>query len=569
MGTQKLVFEIGSCFSQSCRLETAIALELLILGDSSRGVSTDTLVRQFGLTTDKVKTIRQIGKALPAMPSIENDSLEQIGRELADLADDNGAWRENFERHAPTLVDQKVVEIESGLEQLVETTVNMKGFLIAENLLSNLEESYKKLALASTSKWQPAHSERLRHSSQTYIYLDEEFNQTKTMFKPWAKGLKKDDKLQIRQQFEKDIRIGEVRIQQCKAELVTRILARLLDNQNKRSLAEHSKIVAKQVEQLRALKESVNSSIEPLKDTVTVTQLIESTTDILTDDRSLHDLITGAFKANRCDRHDVARAFRKGIRYKGARISPSELADMEINQAKRLLFKFADTFFNGAAETVLRIDFTEESVQLLFAKKLRTVYEKANPYFRFMDLAGVQRIRETYLHCHPEVRLLVDKYRSGTPRYSNPATDTSFHLPERHVLVITSNVLGPGHARRIYASARYIRDRMIGEGTFAPLHPFDQLMARPLAIAKRPDDRHDSEQLFNLALESGNINERTARRCTRWQRWTRRFDFVFKPKSFRGVIEMVTTSVAYRKKAGSRNSSNRLLVVYPTIGWKS
>jgi hypothetical protein len=290
--------------------------------------------------------------------------------------------------------------------------------------------------------------------------------------------------------------------------LILGIKKRLTAEDNERSLTARVRTLSNRCEQLHELRSFLRESISPIEDTVTVTQVVKQTTDPIGGDQTLHDLINGAFEANGCGAADVAARLRRGFAYQGVTLTPVGLADLDPKQAQQLLNVFANTFFSSAADSVLAIDLTDQALQLPLVKTLAAVCEKANPYTRFLDLMGVEPIRETYLHCNPDVRPLIEAYRPGLVHFSNPVTDPAFHLPERHVLTVTSNVLGPGHVRSEYASARYLRDRMLGEETFASIYPFDQRMARPLAITERPIDQRDSIVLFDLALEYSKIVSR-------------------------------------------------------------
>ena len=505
MGTQQLCLDIHAMYRQSCRLATAEGLGLLIDGNPGSSDRIDAVVRKCGATEADVTLVAQIGKALPRLPSLDFSDLALMANQFSELADDNGSWRRNFEQVAARLVDHKIAEIDARLDILEESLVSQFDFTTAIATLTELQRRWSHdVEQIDTSIWQPGFSDRLRHAADTYRRFATEQSQ-RPRWKRFRRGLSNDDRDQLQQQFDRDYRLAQQRVEQCKSELTLAIKKRLTHASNERSLAGRVRKLSDKCDRLHEMRSHLRKSVNPIEDTVTVTQLVKQTTEPIGPDQTLHDLINGAFEANGCGPVDVAARLRRGIAYRGAMLTPVGLANLEAIQAKQLLNVFSRSFFTDATDSVLAIDLTDEALQLPLAKSLVTVCEKANPYIRFMDIMGVEPIRETYLHCHRQVRPLVDAYRPGMVNFSNPETDQAFHLPERHVLTVTSNVLGPGHARAEYARARYLRDKMIGEGTFKSIYPFDQPMACPYALAERPIDERDSIALFELALKYDRI----------------------------------------------------------------
>ena len=501
MGTQQLRLDIYAMFQQSSVLTTADGLGLLIDGNPGSSDRVDAVIRKCGVAESDVVTVAQIGRALPRLPGMEFGDLIQVADQFADLADDSGEWRRNFDQVAAGLVDQKIAELDTRLDILVEQLVSQFDFATAIATLTELQRRWvQDIDQADGSVWQPGFSDRLRRAADTYKRFDAEQTRRPRWKRLWS-GLSKDDRDQLQQQFDRDYRLAERRIQQCKMELVLAIKKRLTIVKGDRSLAGRVRKLTNQCDQLRHLRASLSKTVKPIKDTVTVTQLAKETTEPIGADQTMHDLINGAFEANGCGPADVAARVRRGIPFHGTTVTPVGMANLDLKQSKMLMSAFSCTFFAAAAESVLAIDLTDPSLQLPLAKRLAVTCDKANPYIRFLDLMDVEPIAETYLHCHPLVRPLVEAYRPGMVNFSNPETDSAFHLPESHVLTVTSNVLGPGHARIEYARARYLRDKMIGEGTFMSIYPLDQPMAYPLAITERPIDRRDSVELFELALE--------------------------------------------------------------------
>ena len=505
MGKQQLRLEIYQMYQQSSFLTTAEGLGLLIDGNPGSSDRVIALFREHAITEADVTSVSQIGKALPKLPNLDFSDLNSIADQLNELADDNGGWRQNFDQVASGLVDHKIAEMDARLDALQESLVNQFDFATAIAALSELQMQWSRDAeRVDNSIWQPGFSDRLRHAAYTYRRFAEEQSQ-RTGWNRWFNRLAKEDRDQLQQQFKRDYRIAQRRVEQCKSDLTRAIKERLTLAGNERSLAGRVRNLTAKCNQLHEVRSSLQEMVKPIKDTVTITQLIKTTTEPIGDGQTLHDSINGAFKANGCGPDDVAARLRQGIPYRGVTLTPVGLACLDTKQAKLVLILFLRSFFTAAADSVLAIDLTNEALQLPLAKALKIVCDKANPYMRFMDLMHVEPIRETYLHCNPLVRPLVDAYRPGLVNFSNPETDKAFHLPEKHVLTVTSNVLGPGHARIEYARARYLRDLMIGEGTFKSIYPFDQPMAFPLAIAERPCDQRDSVQLFELALKYGKI----------------------------------------------------------------
>lgn len=505
MGTQQLRLDIYAMFQQSSLLATAEGLGLLIDGNPGSSDRVEAVIRKCGLTEADVTAIAQIGKALPKLPSLDFGDLALTADQLAELADDTGNWRRNFDQVAAGLVDHKIAELDVRLDILEESLVSQFDFATAIAILTELQRRWSRdVEQVDNSIWQPGFSDRLLRAAHTYRRFATEQSQG-PRWKRWRGGLSKDDREQLQQQFDRDYRLAQRRVDQCKSELTLAIKRRLTMAENQHSLAHRVRNLSDKCDQLQQLRSHLQNSIKSLEDSVTVTQLVKQTTEPIGPGQTLHDLINGAFEASDCGPADVAARLRRGVAYGGVTLTPVGLANLDYKQARKLLDVFARSFFTAAADSVLAIDLTDQALQLSLAKSLATVCEKADPYIRFMDLMGVEPIRETYLHCHPRVRPLVDAYRPGMVNFSNPATDQAFHLPEQHVLTVTSNVLGPGHARAEYARARYVRDTMIAEGTFKSIYPFDQPMACPYAIAERPIDQRDSIALFELALEYDKI----------------------------------------------------------------
>lgn len=505
MGTQQLRLDIYAMYRQSCHLATAEGLGLLIDGNPGSSDRVDAVVRKCGATEADVTSIKQIGKALPRLPSLDFNDLALMADQFSELADDNGGWRRNFDQVAAGLVDHKIAEIDGRLDILEETLVSQFDFATAIATLTELQRRWSRdVEQVESSIWQPGYSDRLGHAADTYRRFATEQSQ-RPRWKLFRRALSSDDRGQLQQQFDRDYRLAQKRVEQCKCELTLAIKKRLTLASNERSLAGRVRKLSNKCDRLHAMRSYLRSTVKPVEDTVTVTQLVNQTTDPIGEDQTLHDLINGAFEANACGPGDVAARLRRGVVYGGVTLTPVGLANLGFKQAQTLFDVFSRSFFTAAADSVLAIDMTDQALQLPLAKTLATVCDKANPYIRFIDLMGVEPIQETYLHCHPEVRPLVDAYRPGMVNFANPETDQAFHLPEQHVLTVTSNVLGPGHARVEYARARYLRDKMIGEGIFKSIYPFDQPMACPYALAERPVEQRDSNALFELALKYNKI----------------------------------------------------------------
>lgn len=511
LGTQFLQLDIGELFTQCSLLATADGLLHLVDGNAGSEERVAELVRKHRLAKPDLSHIRQVAKALPKMPS-PTTGYGMVAQQLDDLANPNGCWLRKFESHAQDLVDGKVAEILKATKLLGSELVTLFDFQTAIKCISELEsylrEQVEEKAMAQ--HWKPEYSSRLKHSAVTYHRFNTEASQKKWLGLK-RKRLSKDSKVQLEQLLDKDIQYAQQRVEQLKAELQLRIARRIVEVDSNDSLPSYVRELEANCDSLRQLNRSIRSRIKPLKDNEMVTNVVYSAVEPIEKDVTFYDLICGAFASNGCGPTEIAKKLRSGITYRGSQLSPIGLSNMEPNQAEKLAREFAAKFFVRSAESVYGIDLTEEALQLPLAKAFATACEKAAPYLRFGELQGVQRIKETYMHCHPDVRSFVEIYRPGTVNFSNPKTDVAFHIPEKHVLTITTNVLGPAHTRDEFAKCRYARDKLIGKKTFRSIYPFDQPMAQPLAIASRPSDRKDSFELFNLALKYGMVVARSGK----------------------------------------------------------
>ena len=506
LGTQFLQLDINELFIQCTLLATADGLCKLVDGNGGPEERVAAMVRKHGLAQSELARIRQVGKALPPMPSVGSDSYGIVAQQIDDLGNPNGSWRRKFESHAVALVDEKAADIMRAIKLLGNELVASFDFQTAIKCIAELESSLRDQVEGSASQqhWKPEYSSRLKHSAMTYQRFETEASETK-WFGLKKKGLSKSSKAQLEQLLDKDIQYAQQRIEQLRAELQQRISKRLIEIDSPDSIPSYVRALEADRDSLRQLGHSLRGRLKSLKDNEMVTNVVFSAVEVIGKHTTFYDIVCGAFSSNGCGPADVAKKFRSGVKYRGAKLSPAGLANMEPNQAEKLAREFAAKFFMRSAESVYGIDLTEEALQLPLAKAIATACEKAAPYLRFGELQGVQRIKETYLHCHPEVRPLVDKYRPGLVNFSNPDTDSAFHIPEKHVLTITTNVLGPAHTRSEFAKCRYARDKLIGKGVFRSIYPFNQPMAQPLALAIRPAERSDSVALFHLALQYGVI----------------------------------------------------------------
>jgi hypothetical protein len=510
LGTQRLQLDIGLLFVQSRLRTTADALGLLIDGDPGPDERVAAIVRKHGLTKAELSRVRRSGKAMPRIPSLENDGYREVAQQLEDLANPNGSWRRKFDTFASGMVNEKVSDVMKRVMLLVNDLAAQYDIQTAIRAAADLVSFFRERVVeqGTAEYWKPNYSDNLMLSSSTYQRFDDETNQ-KTLLGLRKKRLNKEARLQIRQQFDRDLKYVQCRTDQLNTELQNRIASRLIDVDSEDSLPCCIRKLERHCESLKDLQNVIRKEIKGIKDSETVTNVVHSIEQKIGDGLVFYDLVCGAFSSCGCGPIDVARKLRGGVSLRGTLLSIFDLARIENNQAKKLLYKFASMFFTPSIESVYRIDLTESALQLPLAKAIATACEKASPFLRFGELNGIQTTNETYLHSHPDVRKLVEAYRPGLVNFSNPQTDSAFHLPEKHVLVITTNVLGPGHTRSEFKKGRYARDQLIGEGTFKSIHPFDQQMAQLNDLATRPVERRDSVQLFDLALKYDIIVSKT------------------------------------------------------------
>ncbi|MEZ6088191.1 MAG: hypothetical protein R3C05_09250 [Pirellulaceae bacterium] len=509
MGYQELRLSMEELFIQSEHLMLADSIELLVDGNPLPMEQRDALVRKCCFSDRDVQTISQLGRALPQQIVFDPSDCEAMATALEDFANDNGSHKSRFEQAAPVLIDQKLAELQPRLSALETTLISHGDFRSAIVFLESLQRQWQdELDEQRDAIWEPRFAEQLRLSAALIRRYAEDAKRSRSLGSVFKKGVSSAVEAKLRQQFSKDSQLAAKRTEALRREIGHAIKRRLLDETNPESIPSRLRTLQKRANALLELAKELRGAIQPLKDSVTHTQLIKDVRDSIDRGQRFHSLIEGACEASSRGCRQLADRLRQGLSWQGQVISPSRLAELPTKQSRQLLLAFADRFFVPALGAIIAIDFTEPDLQLAFAKTLAITCDKAQPYLRFPELKSGYLISELYVHCHNTlVRPLVESYRSGNLRFSNPPGDEAFHIPETHVLSVTSNVLGPGHARPEFQQASYARSEMLGKGTFASIHSFTQPLARPLALAKRPADRSDSEAVFELALEFGRIVE--------------------------------------------------------------
>lgn len=505
-GTQNLSFDICEMFRQSVRFVLAEALGILASESAQVQDTFAILLRAYGLSDDDLNKIPQLGKALPQVPKLDFANLSVVAQLLADLANDNGKWRQQFDAHAATIVDQKIKELTPRLATFVSQIVNKFGMRAVIRGLSNLEQQWKSEAEdIQSDPWQPQYAEQLRRDSEYFQRLAAEVDQ-RPWWKRWRPALSKVDQEQVKLQFERDVRLAVCRIQSMKSEISRLIKGFLTNPKHANSLTGKLSKLAISYDRIKHLRSVLSNSVQPLTDSVTVTHVVHSALEPLGGDNgTVYDLILGVLEVHHCGPIHVAERMRQGLLYRGSVLTPLELAALDAKQAIKVLDSFVPEFFAKAVNSILAIDLTEEKLRLPLARSLLTACRKAEPYLVFPHLHGEKYIRETYLHCNSAVRPVILLLKPSSVRFAQSGLGGNFDIPERHVVSITTNILASGHARKEYALARYVRDQMIGMGEFSSINPFNQALAQPLVIAERPTEERDSLQLFEIALQFGRV----------------------------------------------------------------
>lgn len=505
-GTQNLSFDIGTLFSQSVRIILAEALG--VLGSDSPPISDSFIanLEAMGLSDEEISRVVKRGKALPQFPQLDFANLSVVAQMLADIANDNGKWRQHFESHAEAIVDQKVKELKPRLAASIGELLSQFGLRSVIRSLSSVAQRWKHdVEDTHSDPWKPQYAEQLRRGSEYYQRLAAEVDQ-RPWWRRWRPALTSADREQIKLQFERDVQLANCRMQSMKLEISRRIKRLLLNPRQTDSLAGKLAELATSYDRMRHLRSVLTESLHPLSDTATISNVVHSALEPLGGDNgTVHDLIVGVLEAQYCGPRHVADRIRKGLPYRGSVLTLLDLLALNDRQSLKVLDSFVPDFFGKAIDSILEIDLTEEKLQLPLARALLTATRKAEPYLKFPHLQGETYIRETYLHCHPDVRPVILKLKPSNVRFAHPGLGGSFDIPQRHVISITTNILAPGHARKEYALARYVRDQMIGMGEFSSIYPFNQALAQPLVIAERPTEERDSLQLFEIALQFGRV----------------------------------------------------------------
>ena len=242
----------------------------------------------------------------------------------------------------------------------------------------------------------------------------------------------------------------EKRSNQLRAEAVVDVIDQLLDPSVAGMIPQLVRKIQAEAKRLKEIADALRKPQQLPKSTATTTVLVDSIRRKIDGERTLELAFAAAFEIAGKGRAEVLSAIRLGIPIGGCLVGPRELATMEPNTAKAELLKFGRDFFASAIPAALKIDMTKPELQLALAKRAVTLIQKSQPYLTFDKIPGAVEKYEFYLFCHPDLRTLIDKYTRGRIRFANAPDDKRFHVVSKHIVSLTSTVLGAGHARTDY-----------------------------------------------------------------------------------------------------------------------
>lgn len=496
---------IETLFAEACEVTMARSIESLLSGTDVQG-DPMAMVRRCEVTVHQAIKVRRLETCMPSLPELNFGQLDFLAESVADLQRDEGQWRVDHRDRMQSLVDKHVANFGLRYAELISGLTVTFGYLPANKLLLQLQRELEAARNEHAKQvWDASDTSLAADTADTLLRFHEMASGNSRWLKKYLPSFKADDKEEIQRLFEVAESLLEKRSNQLRAEAVVNVVDRLLDPSVTSMIPQLVRKIQSEAKRLKEIAEALRQPQQLPKSTATETVLVDSIRRKIDGENSLEMAFAAAFKIAGKGREEVLAAIRLGIPIGGRIVGPRELATMDPNTAKAELLNFGRDFFAAAIPAALKIDMTKPELQLALAKRAVTMLQKSQPYLTFDKIPGAVEKYEFYLFCHPDVRALIDKYTRGRIRFANAADDRRFHLSSKHVVSLTSTVLGAGHGRTDYYRGLYRRARLGGD--FKTIYNHPEETAYPLAIAERASDEQDSRDLFTLGTSIGAIAE--------------------------------------------------------------
>jgi hypothetical protein len=504
-GRHDCKFPIAALFAEACEVAMARSIESLLSGTDVQG-DPKAMVRRCEVTVSQAIKVRRIETCMPSLPELDFGQVEILAEAVADLQRDDGQWRVDYQDRMQSLVDKHVANLSLRYAELVSGLTITYGYLPANKLLMQLQRDLESVRTDHAKQvWDSGDTSLAADTADTLMRFHEMASGKSRWFKKYLTPFKADDKEELERLFEVAESLLEKRSNQLRAEAVVDVIDQLLDPSVAGMIPQLVRKIQAEAKRLKEIADALRQPQQLPKSTATTTVLVDSIRRKIDGERTLELAFAAAFEIAGKGRAEVLSAIRLGIPIGGCLVGPRELATMEPNTAKAELLKFGRDFFASAIPAALKIDMTKPELQLALAKRAVTLIQKSQPYLTFDKIPGAVEKYEFYLFCHPDLRTLIDKYTRGRIRFANAPDDKRFHVVSKHVVSLTSTVLGAGHARTDYYRGLYRRARMGGD--FKTIYNHPEETAYPLAIAERACDEQDSRDLFALATSIGAVAE--------------------------------------------------------------
>jgi hypothetical protein len=504
-GRHNVKLPIEELFVEACAVTKARAIESLLSGTNVQG-DPMAMVRQCQVEVTQAIKVRRIETCIPFLPELNFGQLDILAESVSDLQREEGQWRVNNRDRMASLIDKHVANLSLQYAGLVSGLTVTFGYVPTNHVLLQLQRELKSVRTEYSKQfWDSNDTSQAADTADTIMRFCEMASGNSRWLKKYLPRFKAEDKEEIQRLFEVAESLLQKRSNQLRAEAVVNVIDRILDPTISGMLPQIVANLQAEAKRLKEIAEALRQPQQLPKSTATETVLVDSIRRKIDGKKSLELAFAAAFKMAGKGQEEVLAAIRSGIPIGGRVAGPRDLAKLDPNTAKAELLKFGRDFFAPAIPSALEIDMTKPELQLALAKRAITLIQKSQPYLTFEKIPGAVEKYDFYLFCHPDVRTLIDGYTRGRIRFANTPDDPRFHLESKHVLSLTSSVLGAGHGRLDYYRGLYRRARM--KGDFKTIYDHPEETAYPLAITERASDEQDSRELFELAKSIGAIAE--------------------------------------------------------------
>jgi hypothetical protein len=485
----------------------AESLEKLLQGTNVPG-DPNAMVRRCEASPKDIIKILRLATALPSMLPMDLEKLNINAEAISDLQQEDGEWRNAQSSRREQCVDNQVSIMMQRLSTMTRLFSDTFGYIPAIELLRELQEKLLAIrAERNESVWNAKDANHAAKNADTLMRFHEMGSGKSKLFLKFKSRFSKDDKNEIERVYQMSLKLLAKRQQQLQNEAVVSVIEKLLDQSVNGTIPSLMVNLQNEGKRVREIANLLRQTTPPSKPPASITYLVDSIHQKVDGDVTLEPSFKVAFTQAGCGVDQFLSALRRGLAIGGRLVRPGDLANMDASTATNALVEFGSDFFAVAIPDVLKIDFGRPELQLTLAKKLMTMIQKGQPHLTFEKIQGAVEKHESYFFCHPEFRSPIECYLNGRVRFGNAADDERFHIQEKHVISLSTSVLGAGHGRTDYFRGLYRRARLMAQGKFESIHDHPEELANPLAISERPVAVQDSRDLFELATNVGAVTE--------------------------------------------------------------